>query len=46
MKKILVTAILCVLTFSVLGCASQVVSAERSQRFSSDPYNYELSKNL
>lgn len=46
MKKILTTAILFALTLSLLGCASQVVSAERSQRFSSDPYNYDLSKNL
>jgi hypothetical protein len=46
MTRILAAAILSALTLGVLGCASHVVSAEQSQRFSSDPYNYELSKNL
>lgn len=46
MLRKLAAAILCVLTLGVFGCASQTLSAQQSQRFTTDPYNYDLSKNL
>ncbi|WER47524.1 hypothetical protein CupriaWKF_08265 [Cupriavidus sp. WKF15] len=46
MIRLLAAAILCAITLSVMGCAGPQMGADNTHRFTSDPYNYEFSRNL
>jgi hypothetical protein len=46
MFRLLAATILFGLTLSMLGCAGPQLGADNTHRFTTDPYNYEFSRNL